>query len=933
LRSPTSSWITFFASLAVATCCSAAEVQAPSAPPPASAPAPALAATTIDPANLLLFSLSLDDITLSDGLSAYGKADDPLIPIGEVMRLLQMDVDVYPSDKRIVGRLGEARRSLLVDLNAGVVRVGAQDVALAPEDIAITPTEIYLRASAIQRLFPLKVEVHADTLDIRLSATELLPIQERLKRLANRPNDGHARADEPVLRVDTPYQLISPPSADVILGSGLRSQTPRTPLHYEVRMAGDLLYSDLQAYLASDQQGRPASGRFLLQRRSASGSLLGPLHATDVELGDTFSPGLAVGPRSVDGRGFMFTTVPLEQQSVFNHVDLRGELPDGYDVELYINDVLRASQNTPNNGRYEFLNVPLAPGLNVIRTVLYSPRGERTEQTRIINVGGGLLHRGQVDMQFGVVEQDVPLVSFQNGLVTSLDPTTKIGGYRAVGSLAYGVTDFLTLDAGAALVPHMATASAQDPRANESTGVFTAGVRAPIGPLASQVDVAGDSHGGSAVVANIAGSIKGASASVRHAEYQGGFIDENNIGADLALTLKRRTELTLDANLPLRGFILPISLSSVVNGYTDGSSDWQTTLRASSALGPVLYSAGLAYTRNAYRPAAAMNTLTGYITATTFKSFAWQIRSTLDFDIYPKFVPKALTVSADRALTEHWSLQLSIGDALDAWRDVTFAVAGTYRSRYGDLQLTADYDNGAHSWEALAQLTFGIGYVPGGGGYQLTNAGPGSGGSALLEAFYDDNGNGVRDPGERPAPGVLIQGGQRNVATDAQGRAFVTGLGVTPTARMGVNLDKLQDTTFATPPTDLETSPRPGSVARIEYPIQPTGGVNVVIELQREDGKKVGLSSVRVELVSEHRKTVEQVTEFDGSAVFDQVPLGSYQLQLDPTQAKQLRMHLLSSPVVVIRADAFTPDVHAEVKFDPAPAQTQTQTAAGGVTG
>ena len=37
-------------------------------------------------------------------------------------------------------------------------------------------------------------------------------------------------------------------------------------------------------------------------------------------------------------------------------------LPLGYDVELYVNDILRSGQRTPVEGRYEFLQVPLVRG-------------------------------------------------------------------------------------------------------------------------------------------------------------------------------------------------------------------------------------------------------------------------------------------------------------------------------------------------------------------------------------------------------------------------------------------------------------------------------------------------------------------------------------------------------------------------------------------
>jgi hypothetical protein len=113
----------------------------------------------------------------------------------------------------------------------------------------------------------------------------------------------------------------------------------------------------------------------------------------------------------VAGRGISFTTAPLEQASVFDTIDLRGELPIGYDVELYINDVLRSGQRAPVQGRYEFLDVPLVRGINLIRIVSYGPRGERSEQVRVVNVGGGQLKKNQTTIEVGLVQQERPLFS------------------------------------------------------------------------------------------------------------------------------------------------------------------------------------------------------------------------------------------------------------------------------------------------------------------------------------------------------------------------------------------------------------------------------------------------------------------------------------------------------------------------------------------
>jgi hypothetical protein len=104
--------------------------------------------------DLLLYAVDLDGLTLTDSLAAYGDPDDPLIPMGELSRLLDLDVTVSPGSRKITGRIGEAQRPLTIDLANGVSRIGGKDVVLTSQDTAVTPGEIYLRASAVSRLLP-----------------------------------------------------------------------------------------------------------------------------------------------------------------------------------------------------------------------------------------------------------------------------------------------------------------------------------------------------------------------------------------------------------------------------------------------------------------------------------------------------------------------------------------------------------------------------------------------------------------------------------------------------------------------------------------------------------------------------------------------------------------------------------------------------------
>lgn len=859
--------------------------------------------------DLLLFAVDLDGLTLTDSMAAYGDPNDPLIPMGELVRLLDLNLTVSPGDRRITGTIGEAQRPLTVDLVNGVARVGGREVALSDQDVAVTPGEIYMRASAVARLLPVKVAADAEALTIKLTATEKLPIQARLERLARlrdlRPDvEGGGDA----MHVANPYRLISPPAIDVSASTARDTRPPNDPRRYDIRIAGDVARMGFQGYVGSDDNGRPTSARVLLERHEVQGGLLGPLNATSFTIGDTYSPGLAIGPRSVAGRGFAFTTAQLAQQSVFNRIDLRGELPLGYDVELYVNDILRSGQRTPVEGRYEFLGVPLVRGINVIRIVMYGPRGEREEQTRVINVGGGQLKPGQTTLDFGVVQQDRTVITFhgRDGI-----PSTQPGegGWRVVANAARGINDQLTVLAGAAYYP-------VDDRTRRA--LLMLGARTSWRGFSVQADVAGDDQHGQAVALGLAGQPWGISVVARHAEYRGGFVDEANPATQPGKPLTRHSELTIDTSIHPGGRSIPLSMRAQRDQYDDSTVALFAAARASSVLGKVLVSGGLDYRRDDGPSLPKQEQLTGVFAASTFAAYRWQLRGALDYEILPEARASALTITADRALTERTALRFGLGRTFGEEKITSFQAGAIFRLPRGDLAISGDYSMPDDNWRIGLQLAFGLVFDPLEDHYTMTRPGVASGGSVALQAFVDRNGDGVFEPGEPPVSGVVVSGGERPVTTTLNGQAFVTGVGSAPLGQVQVSLDEIDNPYIQSPPHAVEFEPRAGNVLFVPYPLTPTGEVMLRVMYQQDDGRLVGISAVQVTVTREGGgPPVPGSTEFDGSVDFENLPAGTYRLDLDPEQAQKLHMRLKKPVTFTVSPDGgYLADIKAEVVFD-----------------
>ncbi|HEX6860303.1 MAG TPA: hypothetical protein VF138_08940 [Caulobacteraceae bacterium] len=854
---------------------------------------------------LLLFAVDLGGLTIADTIAAYGDPDDPLVPFGELSRLLDLDIDVSPGDRRITGHVGEAQRALTVDLDTHLARVGGKAVDLAPGDVAATATDIFIRASAISKLLPITIKSDPEALLLRVTATETLPIQARLERIARlrdlRPDVG---GTDKVMVVETPYRLWSMPAFDIALSSEHDTRAESEPRRYDVRIGADLLHMGFQGYFGSDDTGQPSVARFLFERHDVKGGLLGPLDATSVQVGDTFTPTLPIGPRSVGGRGFNFTTAPLEQASVFSRVDLRGELPIGYDVELYVNDVLRSGQRTPVEGRYEFLQVPLSRGLNVIRIVMYGPRGERSEQTRVVNVGGGQLEPGQTTFDFGVVQQDEPLLD-----LTGQASTASQGRWRVSGNVTRGFTEKLTVTAGAAYYP--------DDQGTDR-GLLAVGARTSVKGFAVQADVASDSTGASGLGVGIAGQIGPLSIIGRHAEYRGGFVDEANPAIQLGRPMQRHSEISVDASVSPGGRSIPLAFRAQREVYDDTSTSLLAAARASSSFGTMLVSGGLDFRRDTDANGTSSDRLTGVLSGSTFAAYRWQLRAALDYTVVPDAKLTALSITADRALSERMALRFGVGHSFADSR-TTLQAGANWRLRQGDLALSGDYATDSGDWRLGVQYAMGLVFDPFARRYVATRPGPAAGGNLAFQSFVDANGNGRFDPGEEPVAGLVVNGGERPATTTANGRAFLTGLGSQPTSQVQVGLDGVDDIFLKAPPQSVQFAPRAGGVTRVYYPLTPTAEVLARIVMRQEDGKEVGLSAVHLLLTRNGGEPIEATTEFDGSVAFEGLPAGDYTLTLDPDQAARLHMRLAAPVTFTVRADTgYMPDVRGEVVFEKA---------------
>lgn len=903
----------------------------PSAGAPA-APAPTAAATPAGPgaAQVTAFHASGelfvdDDLTLvevragqdqvTDSMSAYSSRAGVFLPLGELTRALDLAVTVYPPEKRAAGWVLQESRKFSVDLTTHTARIGGQTIAIPADQAAFHADDIYVRMDLMEKLLPINLKFDARALVLRIDAREPLPFQARLARERRGKEIGGHTDQTTVLRINTPYLAYTPPTLDVMLAGGVGLAAPHETGQWEMRAAGDLAWSAMQLFADSDQSGRLDNVRLTLGRKDYSGHLLGPLKGTDIEAGDTFTPNLSLGERSAGGRGVYFSSGPLGGGSVFSHLDLRGELPEGYQVELYVNEVLVGSQTQASQGRYEFLNVPLSFGANTLRLVFYGPHGEQREEVRHYNFGAGQLDKGKLVLKIGAVQEGANLISAPHpslgaGAAPTV-PTAGQGKVRAAMEVEYGLTPALTLAGGF---------SQYTPATNETRDIVEAGFRTSLGRMAMQFDAGKDLAGGEAFALNLAGRLAGVTFIANDSEYEGLFLDENQRSGVNGGPLARSTALRVDwiQRFFPTGPGIPISLDFQRDQKPGGEVYTTADARFSGTPGGYFVASTLGFSQNAGGATGVANAMSGSLEVSRLFGAGWQMRGGLQYQVLPEPVAQSVFLDLDHTMTSRNSLRLALSQSLSSGYSTTAQVSDTFHFKRADVAVTTSFSSQTHDFRVGLQLSFSLLFDPTHGAYRLARPGASSGGDVAFDAFVDANGDGRREKGEEPLPDLPLESQGPAVKTDHDGRALITGLGDGAVARIRIRTESL-DEPYAIPPADvIEVIPRPGRVTVVDYGLKPVGEVQLRMTTLRGAARK-GISGLDIQLVgADKRVAAESRTEYDGSMFIEKVPPGRYEVRIEPEQGRRLGMSLARPvSVTVPPKGGFVGNIEGDVVIKP----------------
>lgn len=846
------------------------------------------ASTSFTGDDLLFMEVTAGGYQLAESMNVYASRSGVYVPLGELSRVLDFAVGVFPGEGRAEGWVLSRDHRLVVDLVAGQARIDGVEIRIQPGQAQIYQDDLYVRADLLEKLLPvrLKPDVNAQTLDV--VPTTPLPFQQKLAREQRMAGTTQGNAAVAYRLIPTPYALFTPPAFDVNIGGQVTRDGQDQSHSYDVRMAGDLLWAGFQGFVGSDSEGEPNSARVLFERKDPAGHALGVLGGTRAGLGDVYTPSMALGAGSFGGRGVFYTSAPLEALDLATPLNLRGELALGEDVELYVNEVLQRGQASPVQGRYEFLNVPLTFGLNTIRLVFYGSQGQTREEVRRINFGTGQVEAGKFIVRLGAVEQNTPV--FQLGEAAN-DVSTS--AQRIVALFDYGVSPSLTISGGAARFT---------PLGGLVRDVGMLGLHGSLGAVAGQLDIASDDKGGTGGSIGIAARPFGVSIFGRHSEYAGGFVDETRyFGSSVGVSARRSSDLRADGTLHgFKRIVIPVSASLRRQERTDDSGLFAADLRTSAPIGRYYVSGSLAY-EDEWTVQSHNRQTVGAIDLATLVAARAQFRGGLTYRFSPDAEVENTYATLDYQATERSTIRVGVARTLGARSTTTIQTSALYSASRFDVALNAGYETESQEWRLGFQLGFGIGRNPATGQYTVVRPGVSSGGSVALDAFIDANGDGRRQVDEKGVARIALETPGGVVATDASGHAMAIGLGDGALVRTRINTEDIEDP-FLVGGDNVQFVPRPGRTVLLAYPLQVTSEVELTVKLRRTALPDRALAAVDLQLVPANGAPLAARTDHAGSVIVEGVRPGRYEIRLDPSQALNLGLALDGAPVLTVSA-------------------------------
>jgi hypothetical protein len=828
----------------------------------ASAPGPAAPSWTADPDEQFLLDVNIHQMKLGDPVRAYTTPEGTCVVLGDFLTALDVPMRIDVGARKASGWAFTESNRIAIDYGEGKVSYGAKAEDLAPGAIRETPEGWCVQASALSRWFGIGVKPVTAGSTLILQSDSKLPVElamERQQRAAHLHKASFDLSSLPQVRI--PYRMWRAPALDFVVSGGVTYRAHdgmKVDRQSSVFAAGEIAHLSYDTQISTNAKGLPTLLRLRAYRSDPDGQLLGPLHATHFAIGDVEGFDSRLTGAAINGRGALVTNRPLTARASFDRTRFEGDLPTGWEAEIYRNGELLGFAKPDANQRYVFDDVQLLYGENQIEVRLYGPQGQTRTREELINVGQDNLPKGKTWYWAGVNQPARDIITLEKPPDNSIVPKVQ-----AAVSLEHGIDDRLSVGvlARAMLVG--------DQRLTFVEGT----VRRSIGPALVELGAARESNGGTAAHAQMLGKFGGVNVSgeallANDFHLQGGAVQSIKQG-----------RIAVDAPLKLGKMMLPAHVEAAYAGRTDGTHELDAAARLSVNFDRFNLATNLQYRKQYDRLGASSPPEMTLGLLGSGRMGAVRLRGTGDFTVSPSAHLKDAELSAYWSATERTDWEGALGYDGDAHR-VRARLTHVIRLNTMALALTGE---AASDGSVAAGINLNFSLDPR-HGLTLSRRPLAEAGIVHALVYRDLNDNGAHDTGEPVEKGALITTGPHPAdrPTDAHGTVTVGGLTAYVPVAIGVDVTSLPDPMLVPKQALQVVVPRPGIPAEVQIAL--VGGADIEGALIKS--AELGFEGVDLELVDAGGKVVGTArTDFDGFFLFERVPYGSYTVRVNSESA------------------------------------------------
>lgn len=832
--------------------------------------------------NLLLLEMRLGRYIINPDLTGYLHRGGVLLPLNEVMRSLEFAITSNPAAGQADGWFLRENRRFSLDLSRGEVVVEGKVTKFDQQLVFKQIDDIYVDTTLLSKWFPVNFEFTIAQLVITVESREPIPLEERLEREKRAAFLGRGQVLPKYPRQETPYRLFDWPFIDTSYTVNFENETNKFVGGRTSLMSGDLLFMNSELFLAGTNEETATDLRFKMSRKDPDGNLLGPLRVQEISIGDVFTTQVPLVTGGNAGRGVVISSFPLVRASEFDRTTLRGELPIGWQVELYRNEILLNNQVGPDqSGRYEFVDVPLLFGNNVLKLIFYGPQGQRREEIQRFNAGSELTRPGKQFFRIAANQKSQDLFLLGDDEINKPD-----GEQRYVAEYERGITRRLSFAGSISSLPF------EDTRRNN----LSLGLRSALFGTFSRLDATRNDQGETAFQVTSQAKFFDFNIFAEHGQFFD-FVSERF--SDRADPLETLSRLRVDGLIP--AWLLPripYSFSATLERLESGRNTYDLSNRLSIFSRGVSLSHNLSTTLSRGGQLADTTSADGSILLSGRIFRRLSLRGTADYTINPEKEFTRASITGDYDFTSDFSTRLTVTRSFSQ-ETTSFAFGLNRRFQKLDLGINTTYiDDG--TFTVGLNVSFGIGKDPRQKRFHMQSYRMATNGAASARVFHDRNLNGKFDGEDEPLQDVTFRR-QRDLKTDKDGTALITRLSAHRPSNVSVDPGSLEDPFWVLPQEGVELIPRPGRTALLEFPVVSTGEIDGTVWLTHNNIEKE-VSNVELQLVdSKGAVTKKSKTTFDGFYLFESVMPGRYTLRVSPDQIE--RLNLIPPPEQEIEID------------------------------